>query len=139
MNFASPLFGGFLIGIAVSLMLFLNGRVTGVSGILNRFLTQSSERDWRGLFLLGLLVGGALLRLFFPATLFESSTRGWGWLLLAGWLVGFGTVLGGGCTSGHGICGISRWSPRSILATLIFMVFGIVSATCFRIFVLGST
>jgi uncharacterized membrane protein YedE/YeeE len=133
-----PLFGGALIGLAISLMLLFNGRVTGVSGILKRFLTDSNERGWRGLFLGGLFAGGLFLRFLSPATLEDPQTRGWVWLVLAGWLVGFGTVLGNGCTSGHGICGISRLSVRSMLATLVFMGFGVLSATLFRIFVLEA-
>lgn len=146
MNFVSPLGGGFLIGLSVSLMLVLNGRVTGVSGILARFLqpgadskpAATDERSWRGFFLAGLIAGGLLLKLFLPASLEDPATRSWGWLLLAGWLVGFGSVVGSGCTSGHGICGIARGSKRSIVATVIFMAFGILSATLFRVFVLEA-
>jgi uncharacterized membrane protein YedE/YeeE len=128
------LLGGVLIGIAVSLLLFVNGRVAGVSGILGGAL-QKRDRDfpWRLAFLLGLLAGGIVLQILAPEAFVNTTNRGWIVLVTAGLLVGYGTSLGSGCTSGHGICGLSRFSPRSLAATLAFMFFGILTATIFRL------
>lgn len=117
--------GGVIIGIAVSLMLLLNGRVTGISGIVNGILSPvKGDVLWRILFVLGLLIGGMTLKTIkadvFSNELPTSTLK----TILAGLLVGFGTIMGSGCTSGHGICGISRLSIRSIMATLIFILAG---------------
>lgn len=119
------LIGGALIGLAASLFLLASGRIAGISGLLGGLLRRHAEgRPIRGGFVLGLLAGGALLRLLHPAA-FETS---WAPSLLlalgAGLLVGFGTQLGSGCTSGHGVCGISRLSMRSLVATGTFMATG---------------
>lgn len=138
-NYFLPLIGGAIIGVAVSLMLYLNGRVTGVSGIVSGVLTRpKGDSLWRIFFILGLILGGVALQIIYPATLVNDLSRSLSIIAIAGLLVGFGTVMGSGCTSGHGICGISRFSPRSILATLVFMAFGILSATVFRIIILGG-
>ncbi len=116
------LFGGLCIGFAVSLMLFFNGRVTGISGILNGVLSpQKGDTLWRVLFLMGLIVGGLFLKMGSPQSFTDTSTRTWTQVIVAGVLVGFGTVMGSGCTSGHGVCGMSRLSMRSILATAAFI------------------
>lgn len=128
------LLGGAIIGIAVSLMLIFNGRVTGINGIVAGALSKKkNDFSWRILFVLGLLTGGFLLRFIHPAT-FESSSQNMAYLdyAFAGLLVGFGTVLGSGCTSGHGVCGISRLSKRSFVATLTFIAFGILSVHLFK-------
>ena len=133
-EYLRPLLGGGIIGIAVSLLLLLNGRVAGVSGIMSGALKKvSGDFSWRLAFILGLLSGGFLLRLTRPEVLSDDLNRSIPVLVVAGLLVGYGTVLGGGCTSGHAICGISRLSPRSLVATTIFMSFGILAATLFRI------
>lgn len=138
-NYLLPLLGGVIIGIAVSLMLFLNGRVTGVSGIVSgALLLPKGDMLWRIFFIGGLVLGGIVLRMFYPSALESDLSRNLGTVVIAGLLVGFGTVMGSGCTSGHGICGLSRFSPRSVLATLSFMAFGILSATLFRLFVAGG-
>lgn len=129
------LIGGGLIGLAVSLMLIFNGRVTGISGIIGGVLTpKKSDLSWRVLFLLGLLLGGVLLKIYHPSS-FESQAQNMSLYdyALAGFLVGFGTLLGNGCTSGHGVCGISRMSVRSIIATSTFILFGIISVFLFKI------
>lgn len=135
MNFASllnPLLGGGLIGLAVTLMLLFNGRVTGVSGILSSSLSRPTpEGFWRWLFLLGLLAGGLVTQLLRPELLVNASNRSLLVILVAGLLVGYGTVMGSGCTSGHGICGLSRFSVRSLAATLTFMLFGFIAAQMF--------
>ncbi len=127
--------GGLLIGTAVSLMLLTNGRVTGISGIINGTLSPlKGDTAWRWLFIAGLFAGGVLLRLFYPASIGASLPHAKTWtIILAGLLVGFGTVLGSGCTSGHGVCGISRLSPRSLVATLSFMASGIAAVYLFRL------
>ena len=121
----SALFGGMLIGLSAVLLLLTSGRIAGVSGIIAGILAPTSDgRVWRGLFLAGLIVGCGFVRLVsrdaIPVTITASSAE----LVFAGLLVGFGTRLANGCTSGHGICGIARLSPRSIAATLTFMATG---------------
>ena len=133
MDWMQGLWGGVLIGVAVSLMLFWNGRVTGISGIAYGALNSvKGDRAWRMSFLTGLVVGGLTLYLVMPGV-FENTVILPTWaLVVAGVLVGFGTVLGSGCTSGHGVCGISRMSPRSIAATVTFIAAGILSVLIFR-------
>lgn len=134
-NYLYPLLGGVLIGLSVSLMLYLNGRITGVSGIINGSLSfKKNDFLWRVSFIAGLFVAGLILRSFWPESLVSTIVRRDATVVTAGLLVGFGTVMGGGCTSGHGICGISRLSVRSIFATLTFMSLGILSATLFRLY-----
>lgn len=123
-----PLLGGMLIGLAgVSILLF-NGRILGVSGIVGGILRPTAhDQGWRWGFLAGLLLGGFLLTLLAPTVFTITPTRSVGALIVAGLLVGLGTALGNGCTSGHGICGVSRLSPRSIAATLTFMAAGAIA------------
>lgn len=120
------LVGGVLIGASVSLMLLFNGRVTGISGIVyGLFTAKKSDFAWRTAFVFGLIAGGALLTFFLPPISFSEN---FSWKIpIAGLLVGFGTVLGSGCTSGHGICGVSRLSPRSLAATVLFIISGIIT------------
>ncbi len=114
--------GGLLIGSSAVLMLALLGRIAGVSGIVGGLLlARPRDRTWRGAFALGLLVGGFVLAAWFPAKFTPVPGHGVGRLVLAGLLVGVGTRLGGGCTSGHGVCGLSRLSKRSLVATATFM------------------
>lgn len=129
------LFGGALIGLSASWMMLAQGRVTGVSGIFGRLL-RSSERvsSWRLAFVLGLLAGGALLSVFMPTAIEAPSGRSLPMIALAGGLVGYGTKLGSGCTSGHGVCGLSRTSSRSFVATLTFMATGFLTATLLGLF-----
>lgn len=114
--------GGMLIGLAALMMIGLHGKIAGISGILGGLLRSGQGQAWRWRlsFLAGLPLGAACIRLFKPGIDVQHVAAG-GWLLLAGGLVGVGTVLGSGCTSGHGICGLSRFSPRSMAATLTFM------------------
>jgi len=127
------IWGGVLIGLSVSLMLFLTGRVTGISGILYGLLNpQKEDFSWRTSLLLGLVSGGLVLHLVKPEALHSTLPISDWTVGIAGILVGFGTVLGSGCTSGHGVCGVSRLSARSILATLLFVLSGIVSIIVFR-------
>jgi uncharacterized protein len=122
-NIMGGLIGGALIGLAAVLLLAPNGRVAGVSGILGGLLTSNigSERFWRVAFIFGLIAGAALYALAsggLPLELEASLPT----LVIAGLLVGVGTRLGSGCTSGHGVCGLAHRSPRSLTATMIFMV-----------------
>jgi uncharacterized membrane protein YedE/YeeE len=116
------LIGGLLIGIAASLMLLLKGRIAGISGIVGGLLQPTrGDMSWRGLFLIGMISAPLFVGLFtgqLPAIATTASDRT---LIIAGLLVGFGTRLGSGCTSGHGVCGLGRRSLRSLVATLIFM------------------
>lgn len=133
-SFYLPLLGGVLIGAAVSLMLYLNGRVTGVSGIIYgaTVTPTKGDRAWRWYFITGMLVGGFILKLFRP-DVFSGGLPTQDWtLVIAGLLVGFGTVLGSGCTSGHGVCGTSRLSPRSLAATVTFILAGVIAVLVFR-------
>lgn len=125
------LIGGALIGLATTLMLYWNGRVTGVSGIVNSLL-QANPQGWRWGFVGGLIFGGFILRMA-HAEVFVTALKAPLWTVpLAGVLVGFGTAMGGGCTSGHGVCGISRLSLRSILATIVFITAGVLAVLGFR-------
>lgn len=133
-SYLLPLIGGVIIGIAVSLMLYFSGRVVGISGIINSATVDRTKNDigWRWLFIAGLFFGGLILRAFEP-NFFQENSEQSAWLtVIAGLLVGFGTLLGSGCTSGHGVCGISRLSPRSLVATITFILFGIISVYFFR-------
>lgn len=135
----SPLLGGALIGIAVTMMLLFNGRVTGISGIIALSLAKP-QRDglWRWLFIAGLIFGGLVIQTLKPELFANLSGKGNTIVGIAGLLVGFGTVMGSGCTSGHGICGLSRFSVRSLLATLSFMLFGFLTVQFVQIFNRGS-
>ncbi len=132
-NFFQPLLGGVLIGIASSVMLIANGRVTGISGILNMALKgRSADGPWRYFFLVAFLLAGLVMKPLAADLFVDTSGRPWWLILIAGLLVGFGTVMGSGCTSGHGVCGISRLSIRSIVATLVFIFFGGVSVFLYK-------
>lgn len=120
------LLGGMLLGVSAALLLLFKGKIAGISGILNGAITQhSTDKRWRVQFLFGLIVGGALVNAVIQPELSAIPTQYSSSLftmMIAGLLVGLGTKLGNGCTSGHGICGIGRFSLRSIIATLIFML-----------------
>jgi len=114
--------GGLLIGVSTSLLLLLNGRIAGISGILGELLhPKRNDIAWRLLFIAGLIISPLVYQLFhvLPDATITANT---GTIVIAGLLVGIGTRYASGCTSGHGICGISRLSPRSIVATLVFML-----------------
>lgn len=122
----NPLVGGLLIGLTATIYLLTMGKVIGISGILSQFLF-SKERLLPFLFIAGLIIGGSAYGLLTEQTVAFPETRSPILLIISGLLVGYGTRLGGGCTSGHGVCGISRLSPRSIVATLIFIATAIVT------------
>lgn len=113
--------GGVVIGVAASMLILFCGRVAGISGILGGVLSRANnDKGWRIAFLLGLVLSPVLWRLVAPLPA-VSITASWPMLVVAGLLVGVGTRYGSGCTSGHGVCGLSRLSVRSLIATLTFM------------------
>ncbi len=125
--------GGALIGLSAVLLMWFNGRIAGISGILQgAVFSRGAERSWRLAFVAGLVLGGALYVLVTGGTLLTREGVS-PWLIVgAGLLVGVGTRLGSGCTSGHGVCGIGRLSPRSLLATLTFMTTGAITVFVVR-------
>jgi uncharacterized membrane protein YedE/YeeE len=127
--------GGVLIGLSVGLLFVFNGRIAGVSGFFGDALANPKmpETAARVLFLVGLVAGYLLVRHFVAGTGGLRLQVGWGGMVLAGLLVGYGTRLGCGCTSGHGICGIARVSPRSLAATAMFMTAGVVTVFLLRL------
>ncbi|MET3431114.1 putative membrane protein YedE/YeeE [Herbaspirillum seropedicae] len=128
----TALAGGALIGLAAAILILANGRVAGISGILGGLLQpRAGDRAWRAMFLLGLLAAPLLMRLgaSLPPIRIDA---GMGQIVLAGLLVGLGTRYGAGCTSGHGVCGLSRFSLRSAVATVCFMMAGFVSVYLLR-------
>ncbi len=131
----ASLAGGVLLGVASALFILLNGRVLGVSGILGGLLTpKAGDIGWRVALLAGMFAAPAVFALLAPEG-FLSAPRidaGFGLVVLAGLLVGIGTRYGSGCTSGHGVCGLSRLSPRSLVATLAFMGTGFVTVFVIR-------
>ena len=123
----SALTGGALIGLAAAGMWWLLGRLAGVSSILGTaMISRGEDFAWRAAFIAGLFLAG-LAAVFFSGKVQFDLEAGYGQVLLAGALVGLGTQMGSGCTSGHGVCGVSRLSPRSIAATLLFMAAGMVT------------
>ncbi len=128
----SALGGGALIGLAAVLLILGSGRILGMSGITTAMLSQLPRLSWQLVFVAGMAVAtwGYALVPGFPTLTLEASPLH---IIIAGVLVGFGTRLGSGCTSGHGVCGISRLSKRSLVATLTFMASGIATATLFHL------
>jgi uncharacterized membrane protein YedE/YeeE len=128
----APLGGGALIGLAAALLLWLNGRVVGVSGMLGGVLAPArGDVAWRMLALLGLFLAGVIGVLLVPEQL-GRSPRSLAILALAGLCVGIGTRLSNGCTSGHGVCGVSRLSPRSLVAAATFIATGVLTVLALR-------
>jgi len=135
----APLIGGIMIGLGAAMLLLLNGRIAGISGILGGLLGQAfarqpgsgSDAGWRIAFLAGLVAAPLLYGIFIalPAAQVDASV---GTLVVAGLMVGLGTRYASGCTSGHGICGLSRFSPRSLAATVTFMAAGFATVAVVR-------
>ncbi|HEX5658807.1 MAG TPA: YeeE/YedE family protein [Polyangiales bacterium] len=122
MDWLHGLLGGVLIGASAALLLWTNGRIAGVSGVFaGTLLPQRGELGWRLGFIGALFVGGAIFSLIWPDNFAIDGVPSWPWWIVSGLLVGVGTRIGGGCTSGHGVCGIGRGSPRSMIATLVFV------------------
>lgn len=125
----TSLAGGILLGISASILMYLNGRIAGISGIISGIFNNPSatEKMWRLAFIVGLIAGAFVYNHFFPISVQPREGVTTALLVVGGLLVGFGTALGSGCTSGHGICGVSRFSLRSITATGVFLISGIVT------------
>ena len=128
----ASLAGGLLLGLASAIFILVNGRILGISGIIGGLLRPTSgDVGWRLAFVLGMLVA-PLLYLLLAGPVAVRIDASWATLVVAGLLVGVGTRFGSGCTSGHGICGLSRLSPRSLVATLAFMGAGFVTVYLMR-------
>src|ERR1700741_2947942 len=127
----SALVGGALIGLAAVLLMLLNGRIAGVSGILGEALT-GEDRGWRLGVLVGLIAAPLVLRAVGQSVPTPWMPSSFAIVIAAGLLVGFGTRLGGGCPSGHGVCGIARLSPRSVTATMVFMATAMIVVAIMR-------
>ena len=129
----TALCGGLLIGLSAAVLLLFNGRIAGISGIVGGLLQRYKAGDfaWRMAFVLGLVLAPALYRVFgeLPESRIDADLAT---LVVAGLLVGFGSRLGSGCTSGHGVCGLSRLSPRSMVATATFMATGFITVYLIR-------
>ena len=127
--------GGVLLGVSAAVFILLNGRVLGISGIVGGLLQpKKGDAGWRIAFLLGLAVSPLLFRMLMPTDMVQAPRIDAGYLsvVVAGLLVGLGTRYGSGCTSGHGVCGLARLSPRSLLATITFMALGFVTVYIVR-------
>jgi uncharacterized membrane protein YedE/YeeE len=132
-TFLPALLGGALIGLAATLLLWLNGRLAGISGILwSLFFAKASDALWRILFLIGVIVGAALYYVMFDNAPVARETFPVWLLVVSGFLVGYGTSLGNGCTSGHGVCGLGRLSLRSLVATVVFLLAAIITTFVVR-------
>lgn len=133
-NPISAAIGGILIGLSASLLMLLNGRIAGISGIVGQLLNRLDriEMLWRVAFLVGLIAGGLIYAQFMPVDFPRPVSTNQLTLIIGGLLVGFGTAMGSGCTSGHGVCGISRFSLRSLLATVSFLCMGMLTVYLIR-------
>ena len=123
----SAFFGGLIIGLSVIIFFIFNGRMIGISGIASNFLNEKKNRTDNSLFLLGLILGPLIYKFYIKQQIDISISSSLILLIIAGLLVGIGTRISGGCTSGHGISGIGRFSLRSIIATITFMIVGILT------------
>ena len=123
----SALLGGIIIGFAILLFFLFNGRLIGISGIASNFITQQDKRFDNFLFLIGLVLGPFVYKILSNKEIEIVISNSFVLLIIAGLLVGFGTRISGGCTSGHGISGISRFSLRSIIATVTFILVGVIT------------
>ena len=135
--FITPLLGGLTLGVAAMWLLFSLGRVAGISGILWGVMA-GPDRHWRVFFLMGLLMGGVVIHAVWGMAVPARCSTPRPLVVFGGLLVGFGTRMGGGCTSGHGVCGIGRQSLRSIVATATFMVTGVLTVFMIRHIVEGA-
>lgn len=132
LNWITAWCGGLAIGASATLLLAFNGRIAGISGMVNSAITFTARESWRWLFLAGMVVGGALYEYgLAPEPTPRSSFAPWA-MVVGGFLVGFGTRLGNGCTSGHGVCGLGRLSLRSLVAVLTFLATGMATVFVVR-------
>ena len=131
--FGPALLGGTIIGVSAASFLLLTGRIAGISGVVGGLLSpRSGDFGWRAAFTAGLLIAGVGGLVVAPELLETTLNRSPVMVVLAGLLVGFGTRMGNGCTSGHGVCGISRGSPRSLVSVLTFIAAGVIATTALR-------
>ena len=131
-SWITALLGGMLIGLSATILLAFNGRIAGISGIVNGAIRFAAGEGWRWIFIFGMLAGGALYEyLLAPQPTPTSLFAPWA-MILGGFLVGFGARMGSGCTSGHGVCGLGRLSPRSLVAVLTFLTTGMVTVWVMR-------
>ena len=131
--------GGIMIGLASVWLLLAHGRIAGVSGIFNGLLLPAQgDTAWRWAFVLGLVAAGVVHLAVFGAPAQSSSGLSLGWIVAAGLLVGFGTRMGSGCTSGHGVCGLGRLSARSLVSVLVFLTTGMVTTFVMRHLIGGA-
>ena len=129
----SALLGGALIGVASVLLMMLSGRIAGISGILGGLLSGGTgDKAWRIAFVVGLIAAPLIFAAMGRSLAMPDMPASWLMVAVAGLLVGFGTRLGSGCTSGHGVCGIARLSPRSVVATAIFMAAAVATVAIVR-------
>ena len=127
-KFIAPLLGGVLIGLSSTMILFFLGKIAGVSGILGTFISSPKKSGhWKLSFLAGLIFGGVILKIWFSELFNYSLNLNTTHVIIAGLLVGFGTRLGSGCTSGHCVSGLPRLSKRSLVATLTFILAGVIT------------
>ena len=133
-NALTALIGGALIGLSAVIMMITIGKITGISGIFSTTLKSFSGSLWQWAFIGGLFSSGLMLHWLFGPVTIEIQTNKL-WLVIAGLLVGVGTRLGGGCTSGHGVCGIARFSPRSMVATPVFIAAGVLTVVLMNLVV----
>ncbi len=120
-SWLAGLLGGALIGLSATLLLVFDGRIAGISGMVNGAITFAKDEQWRWWFLVGMVAGGAVYEYVLAPQPTPPSTLAPGAMIVGGLLVGFGTRLGNGCTSGHGVCGLGRLSGRSLAAVVTFM------------------
>jgi uncharacterized membrane protein YedE/YeeE len=120
-NWVTATIGGILIGISATFLLAFNGRIAGISGILNGAITFAQNEFWRWMFILGMVLGGGLYEFGLASQPTPTSTFAPLAMIVGGFLVGIGTRMGSGCTSGHGVCGLGRLSVRSLVAVLTFL------------------
>ncbi len=134
-SFINAFSGGIMIGIATVLMFLSLGKITGISGIVGGLVKPASGPvGWRLIFILSLMVGGAVYPWLWGRDLPVELNGSWLLYFVAGLIVGFGTRTGSGCTSGHGICGLARFSPRSMVATVTFILTAVVTQTLVNVF-----
>ncbi|BAU06375.1 YeeE/YedE family protein [Fischerella major NIES-592] len=131
-NWFTALVGGILIGISATLLLAFNGRIAGISGIINGAITFNKDEIWRWMFILGMLLGGVLYEYGLASQPTPKSTFAPVAMIIGGFLVGFGTRMGSGCTSGHGVCGLGRLSLRSLVAVLTFLTTAMITVFIVR-------
>lgn len=131
-SWINGLMGGILIGLSATVLLLFNGRIAGISGMINGVLEFKASEKWRGFFLGGMLLGGVLYEYLFSSSATPRYPLALIPMILGGFLVGFGTRMGNGCTSGHGVCGLGRLSVRSFIAVISFLTSGMITVFIVR-------